>query len=576
MKKPRFSERSDLTRHLWAFRKEFAWVGIFSFIANLLMLTPTLYMLQIYDRVFKSRSELTLLFITLIVVFFYAVMAIAEWLRSRLLVRGGVRMDEALNSIVFNASFERHLKEAGRNPAEAFTDLTTIRQFLTGNGIFAFFDLPWTPIYIAVVFLLNPFIGWLSILFVCIQLGMTLWNSRSTSGDIEQASEAAAKGSGYVMGKLRNIEPVHAMGMLPSLRSRWQELYADALDKGARASHKQHKNQAVSKLVRYSMQSLTLGAGALMVLDGRMAAAGMIAANVLMSRALQPIDLVMSAWKPFIQAREAFRRTEALLSEFPGRPAGEACAELLGQVSLESLAARAPGRQAPILQGIGLDVPAGTVVGIVGPSGSGKTTLARCIVGAWPDVEGRVLIDDINVGLYDRPALGHRIGYLPQDIELFDGTIAENIARFSQVDPAKIIEATRRTGIHDMILRFPNGYNTQVGEAGGMLSGGQRQRIGLARALYGNPALVVLDEPNSNLDDAGDRALVQAVTELKQSGRTVFLITHRPNILAVVDRLIVMKDGRVEHYGPREGVLEVLRARAAQASGPVAPSANRV
>jgi ATP-binding cassette subfamily C exporter for protease/lipase len=572
--KPGFFDRSDLTRHLWAFRKEFAWVGIFSFIANLLMLTPTLYMLQIYDRVFKSRSELTLLFITLIVVFFYVVMAIAEWLRSRLLVRGGVRMDEALNGIVFNASFERHLKRAGRNPSEAFSDLTTIRQFLTGNGIFAFFDLPWTPIYIAVVFFLNPLIGWLSILFVCIQLGMTFWNSRATSGDIEKAAEAAGKGTSYVMGKLRNIEPVHAMGMLPSLRNRWQELYVNGLDQSAHASHKQHTNHAISKFVRYSMQSLTLGAGALMVLDNKMAAAGMIAANVLMSRALQPIDLVMATWKPFIQAREAFHRIEALLSEFPERPAGGESAGLLGQVSLEGLVARAPGRPSPILNNIDLNVPAGTVVGVIGPSGSGKTTLARCIVGAWPDVDGRVLFDDMPINGFDRAALGPQLGYLPQDIELFDGSIAENISRFGQLDPAKIIEATQRTGIHDMILRFPNGYNTQVGDAGGMLSGGQRQRIGLARALYGNPSVVVLDEPNSNLDDMGERSLIQAVSELKQQGKTVFLITHRPNILAAVDRLIVMKDGIVEHFGPRDGVLEVLRAQATMASMATPPSTN--
>jgi len=296
---------------------------------------------------------------------------------------------------------------------------------------------------------------------------------------------------------------------------------------------------------------------------------------VLMSRALGPLDLIMATWKPFIQAREAFLRTESLLSEFPERHVGSGNSELLGQVSLAGLVARAAGRTEPILHGIDLDVPAGSVVGIIGPSGSGKTTLARCIVGAWPEVQGQVLLDDAPIGSFDRAVLGPQIGYLPQDIELFEGSIAENIARFSQVDPAKIIEATQRTGIHEMILRFPNGYNTQVGDAGGMLSGGQRQRIGLARALYGNPSIIVLDEPNSNLDDAGDRALVQTVAELKQRGRTVFLITHRMNILAAADRLIVMKDGRIEHFGPRDGVLDVMRAQARQTADAAASSTNR-
>lgn len=569
-----FFQRSELTRHLWAFRREFIWVGVFSFIANLLMLTPTLYMLQIYDRVFKSHNELTLLAITLIVVLFYAIMAVAEWLRSRLLVRGGVRLDEALNGIIFNASFDRQLKQAGTNPSEAFSDLTTVRQFLTGNGIFAFFDLPWTPIYIIVIFSLNTFLGWLSILFAVIQIAITWLSARHTEGDIERASAAAARSSAYVMGKLRNIEPIQAMGMLPNLRSRWLGHYEHALREGGEASHKQHSHHAFSKFVRYSMQSLTLGTGALMVLDNRMSAAGMIAANVLMSRALGPLDLIMSTWKPFIQAKEAFLRTEQLLSAYPGRPEGLGRSTLIGQVSVSGLIARAQGRPEPILHGLDVEVQPGTVVGILGPSGSGKTTLARCISGAWPDFQGRVAFDDTPIGEWDRNDLGPQIGYLPQDIELFEGSIAENIARLGRIDPAKVIDAAQKTGIHEMILRFPNGYNTQVGEAGGMLSGGQRQRIGLARALYGDPVVVVLDEPNSNLDDAGERSLLQTVADLKRRGRTVLLVTHRGNILAVADRLIVLKEGRIEHDGPRAGVIEVMQAQVRQQAAAAAPSNN--
>jgi ATP-binding cassette subfamily C exporter for protease/lipase len=562
-----FFERSSLTRHLLLFRKEFLWVGLFSMIANLLMLTPTIYMLQLYDRVFKSQSELTLLVVTLIMVLFFAIMAVAEWLRSRLLVRGGVRLDESLNGLIFDASFEKNLKRSSANPAEALSDLTVIRQFLTGHGIFAFFDIPWTPVYIAVIFLLSPFLGWLSVLFACIQLVVTWISHRATVREIELASEAGQRSSGYVQSKLRNIEPIHSMGMTPHLRKRWLDYHEQSLAVSREMNHKQHRQQAISKFIRYVMQSLTLGAGALMVIEGKMSAGGMIAANVLMSKALQPLDLVISVWKPFIQAKEAFERLEKLIARHPERSRPPLRPDPQGDVRIDGLIATVEGRPTPILHGLDASFPKGSVIAILGPSGSGKSTLARCLVGAWPEVKGSVLYDEEPIESWSRKSLGALTGYLPQDIELFDGTIAENIARFGDIDAPSIISASQRTGIHEMILRFPKGYNTQIGESGGMLSGGQRQRIGLARALYGNPSVIVLDEPNANLDDAGERSLLSAVRELKELGKTVFLITHRMNILEVVDRLVVLKDGRIEHYGPRDGVLDVMRAQAAQQGG---------
>ena len=561
MKKGAFFDRSELARHLWSFRKEFLWVGFFSMIANLLLLTPTLYMLQLYDRVLTGRSELTLIVVTLLMVFFYAIMVVAEWLRSRLLVRGGVRMDEAMNAIVFNASFERNLKRADANPAEAIADLASIRQFLTGNGIFAFFDTPWTPIYIAVIFLLHPFLGWVSVLFCAIQLATAWFNHKATVDDIERSTKAGGESNAYFISKLRNIEPVHAMGMTGSLRQRWLELHGHSLDQNSRATRKQQRQQAVSKFVRYTMQSLTLAAGALMVIDGKMTAGGMIAANVLMSRALQPLDLLIVVWKPFIQARDAFFRLEKLFGDFPELPEKPSRPVPQGDVRIDGLVATAPGRPEPILHGLDASFAAGTVTAIIGQSGSGKSTLARCLVGAWPEVSGGVLYDEEPIQSWNGEELGPHIGYLPQDIELFEGTIAENISRFGEADPAKVIEAAQRTGIHEAILRFPNGYNTQIGESGALLSGGQRQRVGLARAIYGNPSVLVLDEPNSNLDDAGERALSQAVGQLKQSGKTVFLITHRLNILGAADRVLALRDGKIEHFGPREGVLEVMNAR---------------
>ena len=539
-------------------------MGIFSLIANVLMLTPTLYMLQLYGRVMKSGSELTLLMVTLFLVFFFGIMAFAEWIRSRLLVRVGVRLDEALNSLVFNASFKAYLNRGRHNVTEAFSDLTNIRQFLTANGMIAFFDTPWTPIYIAVIFLLSPFLGWLSIVFAVIQLGLTWQSHRLSTKEIESATEAGNDSFRYVQSKLRNIEPVHAMGMEGNLKKRWFRLHDTSLAKAEQSLDRQHRQQSFAKFVRYSMQSLTLGAGALMVIEGKMAAGSMIAANVLMSKALQPLDLVVATWKPFVQSKTAFARLEKLLEEFPERHPGTKHQDPLGEVRLEALSAIVDGRDTPILNDLNAVFPAGRVTVVVGPSGSGKSTLARCIVGVWPKREGRLLIDGEPIESWDRAELGPHIGYLPQDIELFDGTIAENIARFAEVDALKVIEAAKRTGIHDMILHFPRGYDTQIGEAGGMLSGGQRQRLGLARAMYGNPAILVLDEPNANLDDAGERSLLEAVVDLRNAGKTVILITHRPNVLGAADLLVVMQGGRIMHCGPRDQVLAALRPVNAQ------------
>jgi ATP-binding cassette subfamily C exporter for protease/lipase len=557
--KPDFFDRSILSRQLWTFRKEFMWVGIFSLIANVLMLTPTLYMLQVYGRVMRSGSELTLLMVTFFLVFFYGVMAFAEWLRSRLLVRMGVRLDESLNSLVFNSSFDAYLSRKRQNVVSAFSDLTNIRQFLTANGMIAFFDTPWTPIYIAVIFLLSPFLGWLSIFFAMIQLGLTWQSNRLSSKEIESAAEAGNDSFRFVQSKLRNIEPLFAMGMTGHLRERWFRLHDASLAKAESSLDRQHRQQSFTKFVRYSMQSLTLGAGALMVIEGKMAPGSMIAANVLMSKALQPLDLVVATWKPFVNCRTAFVRLEKLLEEFPERNQGIKHQDPLGEVSIKCLSATVDGREMPILSDLNAVFPAGKVVVVIGPSGSGKSTLARCIVGVWPDRKGDVLIDGEPIESWDRVELGPHIGYLPQDIELFDGSIAENIARFAEIDSLKVIEAAKRTGIHDMILRFPRGYDTEIGEAGGMLSGGQRQRIGLARAMYGNPSILVLDEPNANLDDAGERSLLDAVVDLRKAGKTVILITHRPSILGAADLLVVMQGGRIIRCGPRDEVLAALR-----------------
>lgn len=561
-------ERGELAKVLWGFRREFIIVGIFSMVANLLMLSPTVYMLQVYDRVLSSQSELTLLAVSLITLFLFCVMAFAEWMRSRVLVRSGVRLDAALGTRVFNASFEASLNQSATGPARAFNDLINIRQFITGNGIFAFFDAPWAPIYIAVLFFLHPVLGWVSIVFAVVQFALAWFGHRRTIAPAEAASLASQESGAYLQSKLRNAEVLESMGMVDSLKPHWRKRHDAAVQQQSAAQAVSLRITAVSKFIRYSQQSLALGAGALLVIDGQLSPGGMIAANVLMTRALAPIDMLVTTWKSYAAARAAYARLEALLRDFPERDPALSRVAPRGAMVLRDLVATAPGRSTPILKGVSASVDPGTVLVVLGPSGSGKSTLARAMLGIWPDVSGEVLLDGLPIEGWMRTELGPYLGYLPQDIELFDGSIAENIARFGEVDAEKVIAAARAAGLHEMILRFPKGYDTQIGEAGGLLSGGQRQRIGLARAMYGNPVLVVLDEPNANLDDVGEAALVRAVQALKAQGATVVLVTHRPGILAVADRLLLLRDGVVQAEGPRDAVLAALRnAQAAAASG---------
>ncbi len=554
-----FFSRSDLTRSLWVFRREFLLVGLYSLVANVLMLAPTLYMLQVYDRVLVSQSELTLVAISLLTLFLFGVMAFAEWMRSRLLVHTGVRLDERLSTQVFNASFEANLNQSGHAAARSFGDLIQIRQFLTGNGIFAFFDAPWAPIYLAVLYFLHPWLGAIGLLFALVQ-GVLAWvGHRVAAQPSENATKAASDAGVFLQGKLRNAEVLESMGMIQNLQVRWQSRHDQQLSLGGLAQRLTHHITAWSKFIRYSQQSLALGAGALLVIDGQLSPGAMIAANVLMTRALAPIDQLVGSWRQFMAMRTAFGRLEQLLLDFPARVGTHTQEELAGQVILRGVSAGAMGREQPILKGIDLQVPAGTVMVIAGPSGSGKSTLARVLVGIWPQVSGDVLLDGVAIHKWDRSALGSQIGYLPQDIELFEGTIAENIARFGDIDFERVIAAARQASLHDMILRFPKGYDTPMGEAGNLLSGGQRQRIALARAVYGNPALLVLDEPNANLDDVGEAALYQTVARLKAAGKTVFLITHRPGAVALADRLLLLREGQVQAEGPREAVIAALQ-----------------
>jgi len=553
-----FVERSPLAGILWSFRREFAFVGLLSMVSNLLMLSPTLYMLQIFDRVLVSGSELTLLMVSLIIIFFFAVMAFADWVRARLLVRTGVRFDETLNERVFEAGFRAELEQSGHNPVQAFADLTNVRQFLTGRGTIAFFDVPWTPVYIAVSFVLHPYLGWLSILFVTNLVVLGIVGKRVSWKASEAASNAEVAMNKYLFSKLRNSEVVEAMGMLGSLRRRWAGRHRRLLRAQAKVQEVTDHTSTLVKFVRRTQQSLSLAAAAWLVIRGEISLGSMIAANLVVARASLPVETIVTLWSSILSTRAALGRLGDLLVAHPAHAEGSRMEPPIGAIELKGLVATAPNRVEPILKSLDKEFRAGQFTAIIGPSGSGKSTLARALIGIWPYTKGQVLLDGHSLDSWQKAILGSAIGYLPQDVELFDGTIAENISRFGSRDSGRVIEAAQRAGMHDMILRMPKGYDTPIGDAGSVLSAGQRQRIALARALYGDPRLVVLDEPNANLDEAGDMALSKAIEDLKARGRTVFVITHRMNVLALADRVLLLNRGTVQADGSREAIFATL------------------
>ena len=548
MLSPLHGRRPSLTRSLLAFKKEFFWVGVFSLVANILTLSPTLYMLQIFDRVMLSQSDLTLIMLTLIIAIFVATMAFAEWIRSRLLVRAGVRFDEELNTRIFLASFEANLEQSREN-TNAFSALTRLRQFLTGNGIIAFFDLPWTPVYLAVLFAMHPLLGWFGIGFTLILATFAFISSQMTSKRLEQAVSAETETNAYLGGKLRNTEVIEAMGMLGSLKRRWHLLYRNHANAHWRAQERAGQTAAFSKFLQYTQQSLVLALGAWLAIRGELSLGAMIASNVLMGNALRPIGVLVATWKEFAQARQSYRDIGALLEKYPDRGRLHESSEVHGEIILKGLSAHAAQREKPILDNIDVHFEAGETIGIVGSSGAGKSTLARCLIGIWPSTTGKVLLDGVDIRDWSREALGPHIGYMPQDIELFDGTVAENICRFGEMDSEAILDAAKRADVHEMILRLPAGYDTPIGQAGKLLSGGQRQRLALARAIYGSPDLVVLDEPNANLDDVGEAALARVIRDLKEAGKTVFMVLHQRNLLSLADRVVVMADGQIARFG---------------------------
>ena len=549
---------SELKSSIMKAKTSFIMAGFFSLFINILMLVPSLYMLQLYDRVLTSRSEDTLWLLTAIVVFLFIIMASLEIVRSKILVKVGNKMDALLSQRIFDSVFALAQKYPGKASSMPLNDLTQVRQFLTGNGLFAFFDAPWIPIYIAVLFMFHPMFGYFAIAAAIVLIIITIANEYSTKEKLAEANNLNRASSMFVDSNLRNAEVVHAMGMKKNIRSRWEERHYGFLNAQNEASNKAGLWANISKSSRMMFQSLILGLGGLLAIHLEVSAGMMIAGSIVMGKALAPIDLIIGSWKGFASARTSYQRLDSLLTEFPEDKEYMKLPAPAGNISLENVVVVPPGATQPSIRGISMQINQGDVVGIIGPSAAGKSSLARVILGLWPLANGKSRLDGADIYQWNKDDLGEYIGYLPQDIELFEGTISENIARFGEIIPEKVVEAAQKAGVHDMILRLPDGYDTKIGMGGIALSGGQRQRIGFARAIYNNPILVVLDEPNSNLDDQGEIALINAVQNLRNAGTTVVVITHRQSILKVANKLAVISQGSLQLYGPTAEVIAKL------------------
>lgn len=533
---------------------------VFSVFANLLLFVGPIYMLQIYDRVLVGRNETTLIALTAIAAFWMGIYALLDWVRARALVRAGVRFDEALSAPLFRATLKHAFKHRGNDAPQMLRDMDSIREFWTGSGLLTLCDAPFSPIFVVVCFLLHFELGLVALAGVLVLFVCALANEFMTRGSQKTAQRVGETATAYALSTFRNAEAVHAHGMHASIFDRWSKMHQAKLGWQIRGADRTSLIMAFTKFFRQLLQIAILGVGAWLVIRREISPGLMIAASIMMGRGLAPIEQAVGQWKSLVGANTAWKRLKGLFEELPDVKSGEEIAELKGAVAAEGLTLTAPGRQQPIVDGVDLKVSAGECLAIIGPNAAGKSTLARALVGVWPVEKGRVTIDGVDLAEIDRHWFGQRIGYLPQDVELFAGTITENIGRFAGTDPAAVVEAAEMAGAHTMIQMLPNGYDTQIGEAGSVLSGGQRQRVGLARALYGKPKLVILDEPNANLDSAGEEALGQALTRLKENKTTVVLVTHKPALLPLSDKLLFLEAGRIKKLGPTEAVINELRS----------------
>ena len=558
---------NELRDSLEACRAYFLYAALFSAAVNILLLTPIIYMLTVYDRVVASGSMSTLLMLTLLMIALLLAVGGFEWVRSTILIGASNRLEQLLRKRVSDATFKRALITGGLiNNAQPLSDLTSLRQFMTGNGLFAFFDAPWFPIYIFVMFLFHPWFGLAGILAGAIMVLLAIANNSATDALLKEANEKSNQANSRFQSSLRNSEVVAALGMSEDVAKSQNKLSDEVLEKQTEASQKAAALNGLSKSFRLISQSLLLGLGAYLALNQEISPGMMIAGSLLLGRALAPIDMLVGTWKGFSLATAQYNRLKDLLEKIPLESDKMSLPAPAGTLSVEQATVVPPGSRNPVVRGVSFELQAGEMLGIVGPSASGKSTLARALLGIWPTYAGKVRLDGADISSWDRIELGPHVGYLPQDIELFDGTIAENIARFREASSDDVVAAAQLAGVHELILRLPQGYDTKIGSTGGALSGGQRQRIALARAVFGSPKYLILDEPNSNLDDQGEKELVLALNRIKSSGCTTLVITHRTMILQCVDKMLVLKDGQRAAFGAKNDVLAALTKQQAPAA----------
>lgn len=539
------------------FKPMFVQIAWLSLLTNVLMLVPTVYMLQLYDRVMASRNTLTLVAVTLIVVFLIALMALAEWIRSMHAIKSGIRFDMTYGKQVFSAAFSSG-GQSLHAPGQALKDLTAVRQFMTGSGLFAFFDMPWSVIYIAVLFILSPVLGVTALVFCSIQFALAVWNQRDSKTPLSDFTAAQQQADTFLHHKIRHLQTSHVMGMLDALFQRWQAFNHTLREQDARIQHVQNRSQFVNKLVRYTMQSLMLAIAALLTIRGEISVGSMIASNVLIARALQPFDVIVHTWRQYVTAKNAAANLAGLLAKQQSLPQQDmqVADATSAHILLSDIGVQLGN--STVLNGLSLEIAPGRILNIMGPSGSGKSTLARTLVGLVMPSHGQYRLNQQLIQQQADITTLTRIGYLPQSVSLLEGTIAENVARFGALESEHVIAACQAVGMHETILRLPQGYDTTLNAQGAPLSGGQRQLIGLARAIYKDPALIVLDEPNASLDEFGEASLIQALQVLKAKQATIVLISHRSNLLKVTDDLLILKRGEVAHCGPRDAGIAYL------------------
>jgi ATP-binding cassette subfamily C exporter for protease/lipase len=521
-------------------------------------------MLEVYERVVNARSGMTLAMLTVVVVLCYAVMEILEKVRGAMMRAAGVQLDEKLSERVYNAMFQGFLKRHVSGGTQVLNDLKLVREFLFNPALLAVLEAPVALVALALIFAINPLLGWSAVLGALAQMGVAYMNERATRKPLNEANRSAAAAQQFAEASLRNAHVMESMGMLDAVQARWQKRQDQFLAHQAQASEGAGLWTAMSKLIQQLMGSILLGLGAWLFLGNALNGGDsmIIIGSVLGGRVLAPLGQVVAQWNAVVNVRAAWARLEALLAQIPEKPEAMSLPAPKGFLTVEALMAGAPGQQVPIVRGVQFGIQPGEVLAVIGPSASGKTTLARLLVGLWPAISGKVRLDGADVHAWDKAELGPYLGYLPQGVELLDGTLAENIARFGDVDMVQVEAAARLVGLHELIMSMPQGYNSPIGRYGTMLSGGQRQRVGLARALYGKPVFVVLDEPNSSLDEVGDAALAKAIATLKQMGTTFVVMTHRSSILGVADKILLMREGAQQAFGPRDEVLAALQQKA--------------